>query len=99
MDSAPSPQEQQVADRGRARPERQTLAVPGVYSATFDLQPGAHEMAIPDYQTLMLPVLEFTSRGETNVRDCIAGLAGKLELTEEERREIRRVILMMKVSS
>ena len=44
-------------------------------------------MTIPDYQTLMLPVLEFTSRGETNVRDCIAGLADKLELTEEERRE------------
>jgi restriction endonuclease Mrr len=44
-------------------------------------------MAIPDYQTLMLPVLEFTTRSETNVRDCIAGPADKLELTEEERRE------------
>jgi restriction endonuclease Mrr len=48
-------------------------------------------MAIPDYQTLMLPVLEFTCRGETNVRDCIAGLAGKLELTEEERRQFGKL--------
>jgi restriction endonuclease Mrr len=50
-----------------------------VHSAIFN--PAAHEMAIPDYQTLMLPGLEFTNRGETNVRDCIAVLADKLELT------------------
>ncbi len=41
-------------------------------------------MAIPDYQTLMLPVLEFAARGETSVRDCIAALADRLGLSQEE---------------
>ena len=45
-------------------------------------------MAIPDYQTLMLPVLEFGAQGETSVRDCIVGLANKLRLTEDERNEL-----------
>jgi restriction endonuclease Mrr len=40
-------------------------------------------MAIPDYQTLMLPVLEFAAGGETSVRDCIGALADKLGLTQE----------------
>ena len=45
-------------------------------------------MTIPDYQTLMRPVLEFGAHGETSVRDCIAALADKLGLTEDERREL-----------
>jgi len=45
-------------------------------------------MAIPDYQTLMLPVLQFATAGETSIRDCIAGLADKLGLSQEERREL-----------
>ncbi len=31
-------------------------------------------MAIPDYQTLMLPVLEHAAQGETNVREYIRAL-------------------------
>jgi restriction system protein len=45
-------------------------------------------MAIPDYQTLMLPVLEFAARGETSVRDCIAALADRLGLSQEERSQL-----------
>jgi restriction system protein len=45
-------------------------------------------MAIPDYQTLMLPVLEYAARGETSVRDCIRALADKLGLTQDERTEL-----------
>jgi restriction system protein len=45
-------------------------------------------MTIPDYQTLMRPVLEVGANGETSVRDCIATLADKLGLTEDERREL-----------
>lgn len=41
-------------------------------------------MAIPDYQTLMLPVLEFAAaQEETSIKDCIAALADKLRLTED----------------
>ena len=43
------------------------------------------DMTIPDYQTLMRPVLEFAAEGEASVRACIAALADKLGLTEEER--------------
>jgi len=46
-------------------------------------------MPIPDYQTLMLPVLEFAAaRDETGIRDCIAALADKFGLTDDERREL-----------
>jgi restriction system protein len=45
-------------------------------------------MTIPDYQTLMRPVLEFAAQGEKSVRDCIAGLADKLGLNQDERSEL-----------
>jgi restriction system protein len=45
-------------------------------------------MAIPDYQTLMLPVLEHAAQGETSVQNCIAALAKKLELSDDERSEL-----------
>lgn len=46
-------------------------------------------MTIPDYQSLMLPVLEHAAaHEETSVRDCIAALAEKLQLTEDERSEL-----------
>jgi restriction system protein len=45
-------------------------------------------MTIPDYQTLMSPVLEVAANGETSVRNCITMLADKLGLTEDERREL-----------
>ena len=43
-------------------------------------------MTIPDYQTLMRPVLEGAANGETSVRECITMLADKLGLTRMNKR-------------
>lgn len=45
-------------------------------------------MAIPDYQTLMLPVLAVAAEGETRVPLAAEKIADALGLTEEEREEI-----------
>jgi restriction endonuclease Mrr len=44
-------------------------------------------MAIPDYQTLMRPVLEVAAEGEISVRDCTEALADRLGLSGEQRSE------------
>lgn len=43
---------------------------------------------IPDYQTLMNPVLESASAGEVKIRDVVAKLADTFGLTLEEREEL-----------
>lgn len=46
-------------------------------------------MAIPDYQTLMRPLLAFGSDGhEKNINDAIEALADKFNLSPEEREEL-----------
>ena len=46
-------------------------------------------MPIPDYQTLMLPVLKISEDGNTyKFRDAIESLADQFSLTDEERREL-----------
>lgn len=46
-------------------------------------------MAIPDYQTTMLPLLKFASDDkEHRFRDAVQYLADEFELTEEERKEL-----------
>ena len=45
-------------------------------------------MAIPDYQSLMLPVLLSSADGETRIGDAIDKLAQKLGLSPEERSEL-----------
>jgi restriction system protein len=45
-------------------------------------------MPIPDYQTLMLPVLELASQGEQRVANVIDLIADKFGLTEEERQTL-----------
>jgi restriction system protein len=45
-------------------------------------------MAIPDYQTLMLPVLQLGSEGEQRVADVVDLLADRLGLTDEERQKL-----------
>jgi Mrr N-terminal domain len=45
-------------------------------------------MAIPDYQTLMLPVLQLASEGEQRVADVVDLLADRLGLTEEDRQKL-----------
>lgn len=45
-------------------------------------------MSIPDYQALMLPVLELAAKGETRVPLAAQAIADKLGLTEKERDEL-----------
>lgn len=46
-------------------------------------------MAIPDYQTLMLPTLQTLSDGNEHLlRDIVQQLSDRYELTEEERRQL-----------
>ena len=43
------------------------------------------KMAIPDYQTLMLPLLQYVAEGQRHGREAANFLADKFSLTEEER--------------
>ncbi|MEH6809000.1 MAG: restriction endonuclease [Hyphomonas oceanitis] len=43
---------------------------------------------IPDYQSLMRPVLEHAERGEVRIGELIDTLAGELKLTDNERNEL-----------
>ncbi|WP_331284401.1 winged helix-turn-helix domain-containing protein [Devosia neptuniae] len=43
---------------------------------------------IPDYQTLMLPVLRLSADGETRVADVAGRIADGLGLTPEEREQM-----------
>ena len=46
-------------------------------------------MAIPDYQTIMLPLLKFSSNNkEHSIHEAIKVLADQLNLTPEERKEL-----------
>jgi restriction system protein len=46
-------------------------------------------MAIPDYQSVMLPLLRLAADGrEHSVRSAIEQLADEFRLTEEERKEL-----------
>lgn len=45
-------------------------------------------MSIPDYQSLMLPVLRLAAKGETRVADIAARIADEFGLSPEEREEL-----------
>ncbi|MDQ6868425.1 MAG: restriction endonuclease [Pseudomonadota bacterium] len=45
-------------------------------------------MAIPDYQTLMLPVLKRAAQGETRVPEVVEKIAAEFNLTPEERNQM-----------
>ncbi|EFA68247.1 hypothetical protein CRC_03304, partial [Cylindrospermopsis raciborskii CS-505] len=45
-------------------------------------------MPIPDYQTLMLPVLRSAAQGEVKLGDIASSLAESLGLSEEEVSEL-----------
>lgn len=46
-------------------------------------------MAVPDYQSIMLPLLKYVSDQQVHtLRDVVEGLATHFKLTEEERREM-----------
>lgn len=46
-------------------------------------------MAIPDYQSTMLPLLEYAAdKQEHSLRDAIDALADQFHLTDDERKEL-----------
>ena len=45
-------------------------------------------MTIPDYQTLMLPVLRIAALGQTRVPDVAEQIANELGLSDEERNQL-----------
>jgi len=45
-------------------------------------------MSIPDFQSLMLPVLAISAKGETNIGDTVETLAEQYRLTPEERAQL-----------
>ena len=49
---------------------------------------GTQAMSIPDYQSLMLPVLVAASKGEVRIGEVVDELAGQLGLSPEERAEL-----------
>ncbi len=45
-------------------------------------------MPVPDYQSLMLPVLKIALGGEVRIRDAVDNLADQLEMSESDRAEV-----------
>ena len=45
-------------------------------------------MAVPDYESLMLPVLKLAAVGEVSVREAVERLASDLQLTEEDLKKL-----------
>ncbi|MFT5867498.1 MAG: restriction system protein [Gammaproteobacteria bacterium] len=45
-------------------------------------------MPVPDYQTLMLPLLRLFAEGKTNVSDCLGDLKSTFEITDEDADEL-----------
>ena len=45
-------------------------------------------MAVPDYQTFMLPLLRLTSKTDVSVKDAIAPMAEAFSLTPEDMSEL-----------
>jgi restriction system protein len=44
-------------------------------------------MSAPDFQTMLRPILELFAEGKTNVRDCIAPLKERLNISDEDAEE------------
>ncbi|MDE2384204.1 MAG: restriction endonuclease [Alphaproteobacteria bacterium] len=44
-------------------------------------------MSVPDYQTLMLPVLELSASGELRIADAVDLLSDKFDLSDEDRQQ------------
>ena len=45
-------------------------------------------MPVPDYETLMLPVLRAFASGKESVRDCLPALIAEFEITPDEQAEL-----------
>jgi restriction system protein len=44
-------------------------------------------MSVPDFQSLMRPVLELFAEGKTSIKDCIEPLKVRLDISDEEAQE------------
>jgi restriction system protein len=49
---------------------------------------GEHLMSVPDYQSLMLPVLKTSSKGEVRISEVVDQLAEEMGLSQEQRSEL-----------
>jgi restriction system protein len=59
------------------------------FTAIISRKSGGNDLAIPDYQSLMLPVLKLASDGsEHRISDVVDTLATQLNLTEAEREKL-----------
>ena len=67
-------------------PPRTSLQVPILCVSVRECW--AISMTIPDYQTLMLPVLRLAAQGETRVPEVEERLANEFGLTSEERNQL-----------
>ncbi len=73
----------------RHRPEPPLVAITGPGGLDLTLVRREHPpMAIPDYQTVMLPVLRAAADGEVRVSGTVEKLADEFGLTEDERAEL-----------
>ena len=45
-------------------------------------------MPVPDYQTLMLPVLKLFAAGRTSVAECVEDLKAEFDISDEEAAEL-----------
>ncbi len=56
-------------------------------------------MPIPDYQSIMLPLLKYASdKKEHSIREVIESLANLFKLSEEERKEVCQVASSMSLT-
>src|SRR3954451_3059699 len=46
------------------------------------------KVAIPDYETLMLPVLKAAAGGEVAIRECVSRIGNEIGLSEAERNQL-----------
>ena len=61
---------------------------PGLCSFRIRHRSSNHIMAIPDFQTLMLPVLKASAAGEVKISDVVTTLGTQLALSEGELSEL-----------
>lgn len=59
-------------------------------------------MAIPDFQTLMLPVLKLAADGEVSIKDGVGDIARQFSLTDDERTKLlpsgRQAVLVNRIA-
>ncbi len=73
---------------GQSREQSEAGAFPGWESVELESFVTTILMPIPDYQSLMLPVLKASAHGEVRIGAVVESLADELRLTEDERAQL-----------